>query len=402
MRPKENWEKVTKDRDGKRRRSTQPKSANLEQNPSHSASDATQGPRAGHSGSSSPMPGATDGAGDNNTLQMVPQPSVNRKARALSVQLSPVNKKSGLAEASAALALKRAIQSSPVRLVGTQSAPIDVEELTPKPTRRVLFPSPGYPDTSKAAGLGRMPAANGSESGQSTPRKKLDPIAADPDDKENCPPPPEDEDHFLVDRLFQEHPESLARPTTPTPSGKLPYGSMLKTPNNNGTPNRLPPTTGDFFSSTAKALLQHPRTPKRSATISGTLPLGEITPFTAHMNQLFSEANDSPSANFDFPSLPSLRNTPGGSGHDFSFSNLDSQDFFSTDAPMPSSPPVWFGVYEDPVDHEAGTLFGDYQAPNGATSVDLDAESHTSKTPKTPGLVVDEHGRASVDFSATA
>ena len=202
---------------------------------------------------------------------MVPQPSVNRKARALSVQLSPVNKKSGLAEASAALALKRAIQSSPVRLVGTQSAPIDVEELTPKPTRRVLFPSPGNSDTSKAAGLGRMPAANGSESGQSTPRKKLDPIAADPDDKENCPPPPEDEDHFLVDRLFQEHPESLARPTTPTPSGKLPYGSMLKTPNNNGTPNRLPPTTGDFFSSTAKALLQHPRTPKRSATISGTL-----------------------------------------------------------------------------------------------------------------------------------
>ena len=313
-----------------------------------------------------------------------------------------MNKKGGLAEASAALALKRAIQSSPVRLVGTQGAPIDVEELTPKPTRRVLFPSPGNSDTSKSAGLGRMPAAKGSDSGKSTPCEKSDPLAADPDDKENCPPPPEDEDDFLVDRLFEEHPESLARPTTPTPSGKLPFSSMLKTPNSNGTPNRLPPATGDFFSSTAKALLQHPRTPRRSATIPGTLPLGEITPFTAHMNQLFSEANDSPSANFDFPSLPSLRNTPGGSGHDFSFSNLDSQDFFSTDAPMPSSPPVWFGVYEDPVDHEAGTLFGDYEAPNNATSVDLDADSHISKTPKTPGLVVDQHGRASVDFSAPA
>lgn len=333
---------------------------------------------------------------------MVPQLPVNRKTRALSVQLSPVNKKSGLAEGSAALALKRAIQSSPARLVGTQSAPIEVEELTPKPTRRILFPSPGNSDTSKPAGMGRAPAAEGSESGTSIICVKPVPIAADPDDKENCPPPPEDEDDFAFDRLFDEHPESVARPTTPTPSGNLHISSMLKTPNNNGTPNRLPPTTGDFFSSTAKALLQHPRTPKRNATISATLPLGEITPFTAHMNQLFSEANDSPSANFDFPSLPSLRNTPGGSGHDFNFSNLDSQDFFSTDAPMPSSPPVWFGVYEDPVDHEASTLFGDYQSPNDATSVDLDANSLTSKTPKTPGLIVDEHGRASVDFSATA
>ena len=333
---------------------------------------------------------------------MVPQSSANRKTRALSVQLSPVNKKSGLAEASAALALKRAIQSSPARLVGTQSAPIEVEELTPKPTRRILFPSPGNSDTSKSAGLDRVPAAKGSESGKFALGDKSNPMAADSDDKENCPPPPEDEEDFVFDRLFEEHPESAARPTTPTPSGKSNVSSMLKTPKNNGTPNRLPPTTGDFFSSTAKALLQHPRTPKRSATIPGTLPLGEITPFTAHMNQLFSEANDSPSANFDFPSLPSLRNTPGGSGHDFNFSSLDSQDFFSTDAPMPSSPPVWFGVYEDPIDHEASTLFGDYQAPNDATSVDLDANSHTSKTPKTPGLIVDEHGRASVNFSATS
>ena len=333
---------------------------------------------------------------------MVPQLSVNRKTRALSVQLSPVNKKSGLAEGSAALALKRAIQSSPARLVGTQSAPIEVEELTPKPTRRILFPSPGNSGTSKSAGLGNVPAAKGSEPGKSTFREKSKSRAADPDDKENCPPPSEGEDESVFDPLFEEHPESIARPTTPTPSGTLHISNMLKTPNNGGTPNRLPPTTGDFFSSTAKALLQHPRTPKRSATISGTLPLGEITPFTAHMNQLFSEANDSPSANFEFPSLPSLRNTPGGSGHDFSFSNLDSQDFFSTDAPMPSSPPVWFGVYEDPIDHEANTLFVDYEAPNDVTSVDLDANSHISKTPKTPGLIVDEHGRASVDFSATA
>ena len=33
--------------------------------------------------------------------------------------------------------------------------------------------------------------------------------------------------------------------------------------------------------------------------------------------------------------------------HDFDFSAFDSQDLISTDVPMPSSPPAWFGVYED-------------------------------------------------------
>lgn len=395
MRPKENWEKVTKDRDGRRKRSSQPKKATPEQMPSNPASDASRGLGAGRSGASSPMPGPTDGIREEDINQMAPHIPVNRRPRALSVQLSPMKKNSGLPEGSAALALKRAIQSSPARLIGTQNAPIDLEELTPKPTRRLLFPSPVGPDTTKSAGLSRSPPAKRKPPAHDT----SDLIDPKQEDKENLPPPQEDE-HSVLDDLFEEREDLNQRPTTPMSTGK-PGIRTSKTPKNNITPHRLPPTTGDFFSSTAKALLQ-PRTPKRSATLSGVQPLGEITPFTAHLNLLFSGANDSPSANFDFPSLPSLHNTPGGTRNEYDFASLDSQDFFSTDAPMPSSPPVWFGVYEDPIEQKTGALFGDYAAPKDDSSVDLDAPTHASRTPKPPGLVVDKHGRASVDFTAMA
>ena len=394
MRPKENWEKVTKDRDGRPKRSSQPKKAALEQMPNNPANDASRGSNAGRSGASSPMPGPTDGARGEDVNQMAPQLPVNRRPRALSVQLSPMKKNSGLSEGSAALALKMAIQSSPARLIGTQNAPIDVEELTPKPTRRLLFPSPGGSDTTKSADLGSSPPA------KSKPLAfdASDRIDFDQDDKENLPPPRE-YDNSALDNLFEEREDLNPRPTTPTPTGKSEISSTFKTPKNSRTPHRLPPTTGDFFSSTAKALLQ-PRTPKRSATLSGAQPLGEITPFTAHLNLLFSEANDSPSANFDFPSLPSLQNTPGGTRNEYDFSNLDSQDFLSTDAPMPSSPPVWFGVYEDPIEQDTGVLFGDYQVSKDEDTVDLDGTTLVPRTPKTPGLIIDEHGRASIDFTA--
>lgn len=78
--------------------------------------------------------------------------------------------------------------------------------------------------------------------------------------------------------------------------------------------------------------------------MKGAGPLTELTPFTAHLNQLLSEANDmSPGMDrIDFAALPSLRNTPSASRFmDFDFGQFDSQDLISTDVPMPSSPPVW-------------------------------------------------------------
>lgn len=393
MRPKENWEKAQKDADRRRKRSSQ-KKVESDPRPSHRGSDASQGLGDGQSNASSPPPGPTDGAADENTNRISPQLPVFRKPRALSVQLSPVTKDNCHPEASAVMALQRAIQSSPARLNGTQSAPIDVEQLTPKPTRRLLFPSPPKDDTTKATGACTLALARTSDSVGSHSRGFLNPAGQDSNDKENQPPPPDEEDPTLQG-LFED--EGLnQRPTTPTPTKKSQDSGMFKTPKNNSTPHRPPPTTGDFFSSTAKAILQHPTTPRRSARSSSSQPLGEITPFTAHLNQLFSDANGSPSADFDFPSLPSLHNTPGRMGNDYSFGNFDSQDFFSTDGPMPSSPPVWFGVYEDPDEQETNELLTDYQGP------EKEDMTKPSKRLQTAKLVIDEHSRANVDTGAMA
>lgn len=275
--------------------------------------------------------------------------------------------------------------------------PIDVEDLTPQPTKRILFPSPTLSEEVKSD---RNPAIEGSSKGRNPNTSKLLEVPDnDQADKENCPPPTEDDG---LDHLFTEDHQSTCA-TTPTPTSAS-RAHTLKTPR--GSPNRLPPTTGDFFSSTAKALLRTPTTPKRTPS-KDNQSLAELTPFTAHLNQLLSEANEgngSPgSRSFDFPSLPSLHNTPGRRTMDFDFSGFDSQDLLSTDVPMPSSPPVWFGVYEDPIEHGAGSLWGDYVLPNSASTPPDDEDAvNGAHSPKTPGLVVDDNGRARIDFQAAA
>lgn len=266
--------------------------------------------------------------------------------------------------ASAAAALHRAIQSSPARVTGAQHAPIAVNDLTPKPTRRLLFPSPDENSSIKLDMAFGSPINSKKKSAKSELNQGITDADDDQADKENCPPTYEENEG--LDDLFDEEPRSQSRPTTPTSNEKSQEHPFL-TPGNAKTPHRAFPRTGDFFSSTAKALLQ-PTTPKRTTSATTTQSLGEVTPFTAHLNQLFSEANDSPSAHFDFPSLPSLNNSPARTYNQYDFTNFDSQDFFSTDVPMPSSPPVWFGVYEDPVDQDSGGIFSDYPLPEMGSS----------------------------------
>lgn len=258
----------------------------------------------------------------------------------------------------------------------------------------MLFPSPTLSEEAKSKSSS---VVKGSGKGRDQSSGKLFEIPDnDQADKENCPPAVDDG----LDHLFAEDHHDMDA-TTPTPTSSS-RAQTFKTPKRS--PNPLPPATGDFFSSAAKALLRAPATPKRTPT-KDIQPLGELTPFTAHLNQLLSDANNdngSPGSNgFDFPSLPSLHNTPGRRTMDFDFSQFDSQDLLSTDVPMPSSPPAWFGVYEDPIEHGAGSLWGDYSLPNSASTPPSDeAEVNGAKRPKTPGLVVDENGRARINFQA--
>ena len=384
MRPREVWERPPNGGDGKRRRDgnngARQKSNSVSEPGTSKGSDGA----ALHSDASTPAD-----SGPSEGLEAEPQLPPMHHRRSSSAHTSRSDKKSRiLNKASAMAALQRAIKSSPHKFVGTEYIPIEVQDLTPQPTRRILFPSPSQSLQSRStrssiAGFNIQTSPQNLRKGPDT--------KADQSNKENCPPTNDDDEfdqYFEEDAYINAH---NARPTTPTPT-RSNRGLIFKTPKRS--PGGQAPTTGDFFSSAAKALLRPPVTPKRSPT-KNFQPLGELTPFTAQLNQMLSDADSgSPGS---FPSLPSLHNTPGTRirSMEFDFSQFDSQDLLSTDVPMPSSPPAWFGVYEDSIENETGSLWGTYQLPGSSPRSLGDVADGT--TPKTPGLVVDENGTATVD-----
>ncbi len=392
MRPKEFWEKSNSQRGPHEKRKRAPKAGKQDPDAAnnHPASDASHGTTF-HSDASSPPNEAIQEEG----VEETHLPPAKRQ-RASSVQIAPTKAKgNSMSETTAAVALQRAIQSSPARFMGTQHVPIEVEDLTPKPTRRLLFPSPSQSDEERAL---RDHDPNTGSKVQNNPRRPTETPGSDHDqaNKENRPPVDEEEG---IDHLFGGNDDGhIPRSTTPTPSSKI-LAPSFKTPQKSSPPSRTPKTS-DFFSSAARALLRPTTTPKRTPTKSGSQPLAEMTPFTAHLNSLLSEANNgSPSNNnFDFPSLPSLDSSPNQVRHDFDFSQFDPQDFLSTDAPVPSSPPAWFGLYVDPVEQDGG-LWSDYQLPAASPSTD---EAGAAKALATPGLTVDENGHATIGYSAPA
>lgn len=352
MRPKEFWEKEKHPRDEKRKRpprakkqKNMPASEQVTSDPSHGVNLQSE----------PPSPGKNNGP-CHDRQDSFPLPQQNRQ-RALSEQRLPnITDGNAKEDSLATSALQREIKSSPARFVGTVHVPIEVDDPTPKPTRRLLFPSPKQAgDQRQDLGNGLNGAKKNSEPGPGAVMPSRQAVGNQAD-KENCPPLHEDNENF--DDLFEDKPGPISRPSTPSPSSK-PHSQLFKTPRKLKTPDRNSLNSGDFFSSVAKALL-HGITPKRTPTKQ---PLGPISPYSQQLNQLMSGIM-SPSANdFEFPPLPSLRNTPGGRAQaDFDFSQFDNQDLLSTDVIMPSSPPEWL-LYEDPAE-EANSLWNRYQVPS--------------------------------------
>ncbi len=388
MRPKEVWEKPQYGGDGRPKRSNSGKKQQTEPGSEQPASSRS-GTANSYTNASSP---AYEG-GQTENIEANPQLPLMKHRRASSVQLTSPQSKPRMNDASALAALERAIKSSPHKFVGSQHSPIEVGDLTPQPTRRILFPSP----TQSQEARSKCNSTNPSDSqAKSRTLEDISNGKIDQADKENCPPTTDDDG---LDQLFEEDPFISARSITPTPPGSN-RTLVFKTPTR--TPGRLPPTTGDFFSSAAKALLRHQTTPKRTPTRDNQ-PLGELSPFTAHLNKLLSDANNgSPeSQSFEFLSLPSLHNTPGRQMQtmDFDFSQFDSQDLLSTDVPMPSSPPAWFGVYEDPIEKGTGSLWEDFTSPHSASTPDDDVPKRSKA--KTPELELDENTRPDADIQVT-
>jgi hypothetical protein len=313
---------------------------------------------------------------------------------------------------SASAALRRAIQSSPARWLGTQHSPIELEEDLGS-TRRLLFPSPRKDESSNV--LGEV-ATNVVQQPVSfhNPHPRSKDLAVETADKENCPPTPlfDDGDEELR-KLFEEELLRLSRPTTPVQksSGLNPF----KTPTR-PTPNHRPITRSISKSARSSHNIQMlpQRTPSKtpSSAARRRSPRNHQnvaeSPFTATLNKLLSEtndnhdaANDSPSRHLDFGLDFSMLPDLGHSGADglssdaltFQMPGFDpNHDFFSTDIPMPSSPPRLFNFYEDPL------TMGTHGMDNMDNSMWSDFNMDDSAMQGLgPGLVIDSNGHLSLD-----
>lgn len=314
---------------------------------------------------------------------------------------------SGMTSHHASSALKRAIQSSPARWLGTRHSPIELEEDLGT-TRRILFPSPRKNELSAVLGEVVTNIIQQPMSLHSPHRPGKD-ISVKTSDKENCPPTPlfDDGDDELR-KLFEDELVRPSRPTTPVQ--KRSDVTLFKTPTRR-TPSHRPITRSISKSarSTERREMLPQRTPSKTPS---TVALRRSprhnrnvteSPFTATLNRLLSEANEqhhtaneSPSRHLDlgldFSGLPDLGNSDSnGLNSDaltFHLPGFDPHtDFFSTDIPMPSSPPR-FNLYEDPMTMQVlnnidNTTWSDFP---------LDSTLQMGQ-----GLVIDENGHATFD-----
>ncbi|KAL8869888.1 MAG: hypothetical protein Q9174_003929, partial [Haloplaca sp. 1 TL-2023] len=343
MRPKEAWDSHQgPGSGGSRKRAPQSQKDKTNSFLTQATSDRASGGTAFSSDGSSPMD-ATDQHQESEPSQLRAQ----TRPRASSLHDGePAHTREQMKESTAAAALQRAIQSSPVHQRSFQHISTTEEDLTPKPMRRILFPSPSQKEQNQRSS---SQASGGTQRSENLfDERNSDEV--DSANKENVPPPSEN------DEPDDPNDEPPPRSLTPTPSSKSNH-KVFKTPKRCITPDPPQPSTGDFFSSAARALLRPRTTPKHTSNRhSEPAPLSDVSPFTAHINAILSDVNNvSPThSNFDFPALPSLSNTPGRVHPDFDFSQFDPQDALSTDVPMASSPPLggWFGVYEDPAEKD--------------------------------------------------
>lgn len=294
-------------------------------------------------------------------------------------------------------ALRRAIQSSPAGLRGSRHSPIDIDsDLTPKPTRRLLFPSPRGQGENKSlspnplasaamvddadqdlvpenprcqrckrmhrtcdrehpcnrcknSGLGvdeciyQVPRTNWFEQ----PVVQMATMDEENADKENCPPAQE---YDALAHLFED-------PVSPksTPRQDAHFQDLLKTPTpgsrrrNILTPKRGTDDNDLLKTPTRRTSSRNILTPRgtRAATV------GPETPFTRQLNALLSDSNNAP--DIDFSNFPTFT-TPGHA----QFSDFLTDDFLSSDMPLSSSPPklgAGFELYEDPSTATNGGLW---------------------------------------------
>lgn len=353
MRPQDKWNRKSGTRKSKKQRATE---AGMSTDGIEPPSDVFFTDQVGPDDVVDDGEMAEDGQLDGTGPEAMPPPT--GRPRANSLQAQHGRRASGQGDWNASqldAALARAVQSSPVRFQGSQESPIEIEDLTPKPTRRLLFPSPrgdgevkSLDDNGQVSLKSKPPSGNVmKEKLFFSPKRGVD-YTFNPDtnvfeaftwDKENMAPGMDLENDDLA-HLFEGSPLALFKTPRKTPSKATPKSlrHLMKTPTPTSrkrkplTPNlnaannadRTSPTNvaNDFMTSPSSSryfLRSTPsrleRTPgHRSAERNGSGQ--EISPWSRHLAQMLSDANDtagtftSPSRQFDFSDLPTF-NTPG-------------------------------------------------------------------------------------------
>jgi hypothetical protein len=290
------------------------------------------------------------------------------------------------------LAGTRQIQSSPGLGHGSQGNPINVD-LTPKSTRRQLFPSPNRPQVQSdptSNGVAAMKATtNLPQFVRRSPRlnKTKDvfqvpgiagAVAITADGKENITPEVEVQQQNLdgLDDLFDvDEGDPLPQPpSTPTPTRRS-ERILTKTPRQFGDELSTNAQRSPTFR-TPKNKPGHPMISALLGTAMAKKDLADLTPMSRSIAEAFQTEFDAmvtpPSRSrqnitFDFPDLPSLNNSSPIEMDpmlNVNFSELPTElptemnDPFSTDAVMPSSPPGFFNFINPDGMQEGGQWEG--------------------------------------------
>ncbi|CAK3801885.1 CENP-A multicopy suppressor 2 [Lecanosticta acicola] len=240
----------------------------------------------------------------------------------------------------------REVQSSPIRLNGSQDEPIELDMTPhPKPTRRLLFPSPRRPGETKSLEGSPAPRTATPPAAARVDRTVLKTVTTDMEvnvnvfeaftfDKENLAPPL-DENYDLA-HLFDGSPSVLFRtplkktPLKSTPRSQRQTNDLLKTPTpssrkrkalspSQNAANGAQSNPNDFMTSPSGRYFLRSTPSRLDRTPGGRSASGgqvEPSPFSRHLAQMLSEANGidvvmtSPSRQYDFSDLPTFT-TPG-------------------------------------------------------------------------------------------
>ncbi|KAF3770940.1 hypothetical protein M406DRAFT_349466 [Cryphonectria parasitica EP155] len=281
------------------------------------------------------------------------------------------------------------------RASGSAQSPIAVEDDTLGKTKRLLFPSPKKDGQPKVLGevavnIVRTSAGLDGGSKNALTGKENSVMAADMDNEMNLLSTPKvgvddtKNKNNLAD-LFStssqpstpQRKERLAgvfkTPTRPTPSHRPITRSVSKSirtarstarspgnafPRLQGTPTKTPRSSARLRNGSVH--YQHPHA-HFAADDSMMMHTDFGTPFSSTINQLLSEANDftAGSSAHGLYELPNMGSDNGLAGH---FEGLDFGHFLTTDAVMPSSPPVLRRNGEAEIFDSAEMDFTDWEA----------------------------------------